>query len=256
MILVLTSDADPVGKKCYERLKESFGFKETENKYHGFPILKFKNFEVIKIKDEPIYANYILNDFKPSLVIFLSRHESRDKKPRLTVHFDGNPKKALLGGEDEKLSISAPLFAKQAILNFYEVSDIEVVLEATHHGPNLDVKSFWMEIGSDKEMWEKEKYIDILCETLIKLKEKQKEEEIFIGFGGGHYAYKFTEKVIKEEFAPGHIISKFNLDCSEKVIKQAFERNDPLPDLVYLDRESKDLKEKIEKILEKPVELI
>ncbi len=237
MKLIVTSERDEASKNMFKLFIENFNFKETNKEYQGNPIYKYKDFYLIKIKDDLIYADYLDKDFhEAELIIFASKHSSKEGRPTLTVHSDGNFCKAEFGGKDYTLSIAPALYIKSALLYYYEnqLENYEVSLEVTHHGPNLNKPSLWIEVGSTEKEWNDLKAIELACENIINLKPIKSEEAI--GFGGPHYAPKFTKVVINEDVAVGHIMPKYVMDCTkEEMIEQMVEKTIPKVDYALID---------------------
>lgn len=196
-IKVVYSIKDPVGKTIH---KLGYKFEEI-------------NEEVTDFKYE-----------KGDVIVFICRHESKEKIPSLTLHYPGNPTNNVFGGEPRKLGIAFPklltsIFRQLINLNY----NIRVSLEATHHGPTYQkVPIIFAEIGSSYEYWTNEDLIKNFIESVLKGIDKYEETECkryVAGFGGNHYAPYFTK--IARHDCIGHVISKYYLnDIDEKIIYQ------------------------------------
>ncbi|HIP90533.1 MAG TPA: hypothetical protein EYH22_03195 [Candidatus Nanopusillus sp.] len=226
MKLIVTSDRYEASINMFNAFIENFNFVETEFKYQGNPIYKYKDFYLIKIKDDLVEAYYIDKDFpEVDLVIFASKHSSKEEIPTLTVHSDGNFCKADVGGRDYTLSIAPAQYIKSALLFYYENCPLgyRASLEVTHHGPNLNKPSIWIEVGSTIREWNDYNAITLACENIINL--RPVESDVTIGFGGPHYAPKFTKIVINEDVSIGHIMPKYVMDCAKEYMIEVMIKN-------------------------------
>jgi len=170
------------------------------------------------------------------LIIFASKHASKEGVPTLTVHSDGNFCKAEVGGKDCSLSIAPAPYLKSALLFYYEnqLPGYKVSLEVTHHGPNLNKPSLWIEVGSTEREWNDHKAIILACENIVNL--KPIESEVVVGFGGPHYAPKFTKVIINEDVAIGHIMPKYVMDhVKVNMIKEMINNTIPKVDYALID---------------------
>jgi len=197
---------------------------------------------------------------KPELVLVASTHKSAAGVPALTVHPTGNWHHADLGGEPKKLSIAPALYLGEGLRlmrNFQESLKLpyEVTLECTHHGPTFDIPVMFAEVGSSEKQWSDLKACEVVANVMTVLsKEIPQKVDVCIGFGGPHYAPKFSKAVLDGKFAVGHICPGHHVDTlNEDLILQAINKTTPKPDFVAL--EWKGLKgyqrSKITEVLEK-----
>lgn len=151
-------------------------------------------------------------------IIFLSRHSSVAKIKTLSVHVSGNPSnEAEYGGRPRKLAPSHPILMK-SILSYLNQLAIDkglnkeytISLEVTHHGPTeINAPSLFVEVGSSIDEWKDVRACTITAEAVLTSIDKPIHGTPCIGFGGPHYAPTFTKKVIEDEYAAGHIFSKY-----------------------------------------------
>lgn len=159
-----------------------------------------------------------LKDIKEEIIIFVSKHQSKAGKKSLTCHSIGNFGKAEVGGKDKTL---VPTKAK-LLGNFvrglnekkevYGLDEYEVCYEVTHHGPYSEKSCLFIEAGGTEKEWSDLTACKAIAETIISGIEKENEDIIVIGFGGGHYAPEFTKASLRNNYSFGHICPKYNLE--------------------------------------------
>ncbi len=163
-------------------------------------------------------------------VVFMSRHKAASAIPTLTVHPIGNYKAAEFGGRPETLVRSSPASMSQALrlISRYNDTDIfKVSFEVTHHGPYLEVPTYFIEIGSDMTHWPDKHAAEILGRVLEDV-HPEKDNLKAIGVGGGHYAPRFTEMVLGYRIDIGHMVPGYQLEGMDdetvvRYIRQASE---------------------------------
>lgn len=209
-----------------------------------FSVFEFRNYRLVEIKEPLIYQDGIdrrleESGFPANLLIFASKHRSKDARAILTVHSTGNVDEAKFGGTKKRLAASSPqairsLFRSLKILSQNE--DYEVTLECTHHGPSdLDMPSVFIEIGSNEEQWLDEVAGRIVAESILMYRES--DSPVAVGFGGTHYAPRQAALILETDVAFGHIFPSHALDfLDEDMISQAFKRSKA--DFAYFDRKS------------------
>jgi len=165
--------------------------------------------EDLTCADEHKEAEYGVNE-----VFFLSRHVASSGTLSLTVHPIGIPwllDSTTSGGIPGKCSppnrrISS-LF--RSILGETKFRNLEnkyqVTLEATHHGPHVDLPTCFVEIGSSENEWSDADAGDILADCLAKefefthqqppLEVDSNTNIVVISIGGGHYVPKMNDLV-------------------------------------------------------------
>lgn len=146
-------------------------------------------------------------------VVFLSRHKAASGIPTLTVHPIGNYKGADFGGKAGTLVTSDPhgmTGALRLVQKYNDTEEYKVSFEVTHHGPYLEKPTYFIEIGSDETHWGDEHAAQILSDAVA---DAEKENyPVAIGFGGGHYAPRFTEMALGYKIDFGHMIPGYQLD--------------------------------------------
>ncbi|MCG7848111.1 MAG: hypothetical protein MIO93_02890 [ANME-2 cluster archaeon] len=211
---------------------------------------EFKKFRMVEIDGMHIYQDGLDRRLEKcglgcDIIIFASRHRSKDGRQILTVHHTGNTKEATLGGNPMELASAAPQTMRSIYMNLKTLSkneDFEVSIESTHHGPsNLKTPSLFVEIGSSEKEWVAPLAGRIVANAILML--DSDDVPVAIGFGGNHYAPRQTKLLEDTEITFGHIFPTYKLDeLDEEIIRQAFERS--CADFAYLDRKSMSAKQR------------
>ncbi|MDD2777585.1 MAG: D-aminoacyl-tRNA deacylase [Methanocellales archaeon] len=222
-ITIVSSLKDPASVNIRNKLLESARWKSLDKGY------EYKGFRLIEIDASHLYQDGIdgkMEDegIQSDLIIFVSRHEGKDKRSMLTVHFTGNISDAKFGGQTRELAVAAPLAARALLLSLKSYHD-EVTMEATHHGPSsLHTPSLYVEIGSTKNQWYLEAPARTIANAILTL--KVTSGRVAIGLGGSHYARRLTKLIFDSDIAFGHIFPDYALyQVDEFMLQQAFEKS-------------------------------
>lgn len=235
-ICFIYSKKDTASYNLYKKLKE------------------IENYIFYEVSDILYIENF--SDIKENKIIFLSKHESKEKIKSICLHFSGNFDKAIYGGKDKQLSFASPNLLKNIFLSLSKnkINGFNLTLEATHHGPLCLKPHCFIEIGSSEEEWKNEKIAEIIANAIfLGLKNKNKYK-IAIGFGGNHYCAKFNEVELKSSFALGHICPKYNMDLIDyNLFKQMIEKNDGKVEFILIDKKGSktEQREKIKNFTER-----
>ncbi len=148
--------------------------------------------------------------------VFASTHRSESGTPCFTVHTPGNWGNADLGGSPNTLNAAMPSRLKAAARKMKELSAAslgwQVSVEVDHHGPTLKKPVMFAEIGSSEAQWKVEEAGSIAAQAIVAAIKNERAWPAYVGFGGTHYAPKFTPKILEGEIALGHIISGYALE--------------------------------------------
>jgi D-aminoacyl-tRNA deacylase len=199
--------------------------------------------------------------------IFLSKHKSHSSIPTLTCHFTGNfSADNSYGGNPRQIAISYPSLQKGYLKAITaaarkKVSEYEVIIEATHHGPtSLNKPVLFVELGSSEKQWADENAAAVICDTLLDILHKGFEhcQNVGIALGGTHYPKKFNKLLLESKFGLAAVASKHNLEAiDDAMLKQMVEKS--VEKVTHIVLDSKGLgreKDRILKIVEKtPLEL-
>ncbi len=177
---------------------------------------------LISITGKLIEADF-LNAVHDGPIMFLSRHSSAKGIPSFTVHAEGNwSMDNRLGGMPKELSVSSPtgMLDTLAAIGRLNATGMQVTYEATHHGPMLDVPSYFVELGGDEAAISNAKYAELLAEAIAdSMRHGAEYGKIAIGIGGTHYPEKFTRLGLEGRYAFGHIMSRHYTGCADMIEK-------------------------------------
>ncbi|MDD3043598.1 MAG: D-aminoacyl-tRNA deacylase, partial [Methanosarcinaceae archaeon] len=204
-------------------------------------------FRLVEIEEMHVFSDGIDKKLEEaglpaSLIIFASKHKSKQEVKSLTVHCTGNSSdEARLGGRPKELAVAAPAAMKSILMAMKDLAaekglDYDVTLEVTHHGPTeLTVPSLYVEIGSTEGQWEEPVPGEVVAKAILAV--SLEKVPTAVGFGGGHYATRQTGLVLETEVAFGHNFPKYQLEfVDEALVRQAVEKSKA--DFVYFDRKS------------------
>ncbi|HEY9206706.1 MAG TPA: D-aminoacyl-tRNA deacylase [Candidatus Methanoperedens sp.] len=224
-----------------------------------YSVFESRNFRIVEI-NEPLINQDGLDKklfecgLPANLIIFASKHRSKDGRAILTVHSTGNLNEAKYGGTPGKLASTAPQAVRSLLRSLRmlaENEEYEVTLECTHHGPSdIDVPSVFIEIGSNEKQWLDEVAGRIVAEAILMLKDN--ESPVAVGFGGTHYAPRQTALVLETDITFGHIFPSHALpELNENIVREAFLKSGA--DFAYFDRKSmkSEQRGKLEAIIER-----
>jgi D-aminoacyl-tRNA deacylase len=192
-----------------------------------------------------------------SLIIFASKHRSKEEISSLTVHCTGNPSdEARLGGCPKSLAISSPAAMKSILMEMKRLVEqkglkYDVTLEVTHHGPTeLSVPSLYAEIGSTEAQWKDPDAGEVAAKAILAV--SLEKVPVALGFGGGHYAMRQTGLLLETDISFGHNFPKYQLEfVDEALVRQAIEKSKA--EFAYFDRKSmkSEDRNRISEVLEK-----
>ena len=191
--------------------------------------------------------------------VFASTHKSASNFPSLTVHTPGNWGSADLGGKPRTLNFAYASKVKVAAQKMLELSPSlpgwQVSVEVDHHGPSLARPVLFAEIGSTEKEWDNPLAGEIVAKAIAAAIRSRETFPTHVGFGGTHYAPKFTPRILNGGVAMGHMISGYSLERSgadEEMVRQAVEKNVEKIESVLVDWKGirKEAKDQLVKTLE------
>jgi D-aminoacyl-tRNA deacylase len=214
-------------------------------------------FELRTFEDLHIYLDRPADAFSepPALLVFVSRH-SGDTGALLTAHFTGNFGPAEYGGDAGAFSAAAPNAQKAVVaaLADHAPEGYDVGVECTHHGPtDVGAPSMFVELGSDERQWTDAAAARAVARAVLELDgvDAHGDRQV-VGFGGGHYAPRFTRIVRETDWAVGHVGADWGLDAmgdpraNEDVLARAFEAS--RADVAVVDGEREGLVKAVESV--------
>ncbi|QAU12569.1 hypothetical protein EKH57_07440 [Halorubrum sp. BOL3-1] len=255
MIAIVVSRADSASAHIGQRLLDAGDWEAREDDslpdaegggtYYRAEGFELREFDDLHIElDDPVPAF----DCDPAFLAFVSRHSGETGR-LLTAHVTGNFGGAEYGGEPESLARAAPGAEKRVVeaLARRAPEGYEVGIECTHHGPtDCAVPSLFVELGSDEPQWEDPEAAAAVARAVLDLRgtgpdlvddggvpdaDAAARPRHVVGFGGGHYAPRFTRIVRETEWAVGHVGADWALadlgapEANRAVIDAAFARS-------------------------------
>lgn len=238
MIAVVVSRADSASVHLGEHLLDLANWTVHEDSTRpdadgGGRVYRTEGFSLREFDDLHLEIENAADAFDdPDLLVFASRH-SGETGPLLTGHFTGNFGPAEFGGADGKLAAACPnaLAHLLAVFETHAPDDYEIGMECTHHGPSaVGVPSMFVELGSNEAQWEDADAARAVAQSILDLRgvEPHRARQ-FVGFGGGHYAPRFSRIIRETDWAVGHLAADWCLEAmgdpdeSRDVIDRAFE---------------------------------
>ncbi|MBI2650591.1 hypothetical protein HYX04_04720 [Candidatus Woesearchaeota archaeon] len=244
-IAIIASSKDPAGINIRNNLIELFDFemlneKFNNNQVHQYDRIKNKIIRLYLTNYDLIFSENIDKKIDADILIFISKHRSKENTPSFAVHPIGNWGSADFGGEENKLCFSSAVLLKNLFAELNENakgSGYEITLEATHHGPYVEKPAVFIEIGSTEKEWDDISNGKIIAKTIINaLNNQSNNHKIAIGIGGPHYCNNFNKIVLRTDIALSHICPKHHLDkLSEELINQSIEKTKEKIDFILLD---------------------
>ncbi len=229
--LILTSQDDLASLNIRENLLKLDTWKKI-GVFNSFPVYENDKYYMVHIKGPKIYAENVDKLIEERLkinfdnIIVASKHKSASKMKTLTVHPIGNWGPAEYGGMEKTVVPTNPHLMSEALrlLKKYQLENYNVSFEATHHGPYLTKRTFFIEIGATEEEWRDQKAGEVLANVIMELSEKKYVS--LMGFGGGHYVPLLTDIVLKYRVSMGHMVPKYAIPyIDERVIGEACEKS-------------------------------
>ncbi len=258
---VVYSLGDPAGAGMAEHLKPRLEKDPIEG-------IEIRGFE-----ESVLYFDFLEERFPSDYYVVLSKHKSESGIPSLTVHHTGNlTGDNRYGGKPYELSWSFPRLAGHILRILWSraqkiglQSQYEIAYEVTHHGPtSLRVPLVFFEIGSTPDRWTDKRIQEFMAETIYEALEtfvsKNPTECLrTVGFGGGHYARRFTKMTIEGKYCFGHMVPRYVIreGIDQKVLVQVFRKNHEGVTHVVFEKKSarKNIREMVrEKSLEEGLE--
>ncbi|CAN6875958.1 unnamed protein product [Brassica oleracea] len=171
-------------------------------------------------------------------VIFLSRHTAVSNRPALTVHPIGvlhlkEGESPPQGGKPGWAALTSPRIGPwlRLLKNMAEahslVPEFEITLEGTHHGPITSKPTMFLEIGDTEEYWKRQDAAQVMAllmweglglgggEAVGDWNSETGKRKVLLGIGGGHYAPRHMDVVLKDDVWVGHLLSGYSLPMEE-----------------------------------------
>jgi len=233
--LIVSTKDDDASRNIASTLLKEYPFEETSEKFHGNPVYRWisqgREMRLLTVEGEMVYLQELENLSNVEIIVFVSRHESRNGRPILSVHVPGNFSTAEFGGLPEKLSI-APANAMRAALKDMAqqridlgLKEFEVYYEGTHHGPSINRPSLFVEIGSTPQEWNNPLAGKAVAHAAITAIQNTLQVMAAVGMGGSHCNRRLTNISLEFDVAFGHIIPSYAFKwLSPEILKQCVDK--------------------------------
>jgi D-aminoacyl-tRNA deacylase len=231
-VTIVSSTVDPASKNITQHLVSEHGFRPSDLK--GSFDHPNGNIRIVTVEKPGIYVEPSDIQSNGSSIIFASRHVSSANKPAMTVHATGNlTRNAEFGGNPEEVAFVDPAMIRGALRGLrervaYMALEIEVTMEATHHGPtSFKAPVCFVEIGSTPKEWTDPALGRIAAGAIMDAATTEHHGgKSVVAFGGTHYSAKFTRICLEGDYAIGHVVPKhaFESGVTDTVIRDTFEK--------------------------------
>jgi len=220
--VLVTSVKDIASQTIRDVLVGDYGFSDSGESFEGNPIMaRDKSAMLITSNRDLIECGHLEERFNAEAFIFCSRHRAQSGRPALLVHSTGNlGNEALFGGRPQELSVSVASLVAAALRRLHReqnernLSQFEVSMEVTHHGPtSMKTPLLFVELGSDESHWRNKEAAKAVAAAAIDCVSEPIARDATIAFGGTHYATKFNSIVIEGRHRIGHMAPKHALDA-------------------------------------------
>lgn len=207
-IVIICSSSDPASLNIASRLLELVEWeKEGDLRFHRSCCMLCIQGELVGLRRLEDMLDRM--GLSPGLIVFASRHKSKEAVPWLGGHFTG-----IVQDGSFELSRPAPYALKRLLmaLQRYAPSAFRLSAEATHHGPvDLRTPSVFAEIGSCEQHWIDPAAGTAVARAILELEKYDEHagEPVLLGIGGGHYVQRQTELMLSRPVAFGHMFSKY-----------------------------------------------
>lgn len=208
------------------------------------PTYKTGNVRMLQLSDHAVHHDLLEQRWESqtgervSEIIFMSRHTAVSNRPALTVHPIGIPhllpqETPPAGGRPGRASPPnsriGPWFRllKATAAANKLLPEFEITLEATHHGPWTESPAMFVEIGSTEEYWNRGDAAATVASVFSQglglengggglglgfwNEETHRGQKVLLGIGGGHYAPRHGDVVVKDGVWVGHLLSGYSL---------------------------------------------
>ena len=240
-IAIISSSKDTAGINIRNNLIELFDFEKLNEQFDGNDVFELnsddKQIKLYLTNSDLIFSENIDKKIDADVLIFASKHRSKNNTPSFAVHAIGNWDKAELGGKAKSLCQSSAALWKNLFIElnknfsmYQKEKNFEITMEATHHGPYVEKPAIFVEIGSTENEWGNKENGEIIAKTIMDgISNENKNYKIAVGIGGPHYCNNFNKIILKTDFAFSHVCPKFMLgkldgDLIEQLIKKSTEK--------------------------------
>ncbi|OLS12858.1 MAG: hypothetical protein RBG13Loki_3493 [Promethearchaeota archaeon CR_4] len=245
-VAIITSDQDPAAQTIRKIFLANWRFTETGEKFDGYPIFQCTDFQKLQdttpseiflgtIKDRAIFCERLDECCSADLILIANQHRSESGAPAFLTHCTGNWTDATEhGGFPRGLARASGRILQLALRALFKRNleaglHFDVSLEVTHHGPTANkVPLAFLELGSTEREWPNETYASVVAQAVMDVAQNvtaNVQSQVYLGFGGPHYAPSFTRFALETTACTSHIVPKYFIQEIERdQIQQMIER--------------------------------
>ena len=241
MGFIVASSRDRASVNIKQALLDGYGFRQLEESVDGLPVWAGDGARLVTVDRELTRSDGLDSEIGADFLIFISKHKSKAALPSLLVHPVGNWGEAVLGGSPLALSPTSATRIRAALLELKEEGQLlesrgwQIGLEVTHHGPLTNVPTLFVEVGSTEVQWANREAAKAAASAAMTAARISASPPTAVGFGGPHYAPKFTSLVLSQDLAIGHIAPGYAFPLSHALVTQAVEKTEGNPKLAMID---------------------
>tara|TARA_X000000368_G_C23005636_1_gene701042 strand:+ start:653 stop:1564 length:912 start_codon:yes stop_codon:yes gene_type:complete len=231
--LILVSGGDIASTNQADELLKMADWSEM-SPIEGLPAYSYKDARMWWIKDGCLWEDDLDKRWlqatgeKPSEIIFPSRHSAASGNASLTLHPIGTmqvPEDQVpdYGGKAGDCPPPNPRIAawwREMNRVASDLSEFDLSLETTHHGPWIETPSLFIEIGSTAETWGHKNAAKLLAGIIYRglgldggsgLGNWNGEGRVVVTLGGGHYAPRGNLLASHDGIWIGHMLATYAL---------------------------------------------
>ena len=210
----------------------------------GLRHYRHENLDLLELHTNMLESDFLDGLIKTDLMVFVCSHTSSKGVASLTVHSEGNwSGEVKLGGKPRQISFASPGRMHDILIMMGRNNKIglPVIYEATHHGPFLKTPSMFVEVGGDYKALNSPAYANVVAksvfESLFMRGDEAGAKTVVAGFGGMHYADKFTRIAFDKDYAFSHIMPKYYINEVD-MVEQAVDRSSIIPERAVIEWKS------------------
>ncbi|MBI4438734.1 hypothetical protein HY640_02275 [Candidatus Woesearchaeota archaeon] len=232
---IVTSTVNPASANIREQLISRHGFREMQRVHHlvlGSVLVAMHSFD-----RELLFFDGMDKMIDADVFIFPYTHTSRAGVDAFAVHSVGNWGRAELGGMDRTLCPAPSALMKQLLKSLHGNSmGVEVIQEATHHGPFVGKPSVFVEIGSSSGMYSSPEAGRIVADAIVSSLQSMNPVRSAVGIGGLHHCPNFSRVMLNTDVSVAHVCPKYALGGLDgEMLVKALAACSPKANLVVLD---------------------
>ncbi|MCH2647950.1 MAG: D-aminoacyl-tRNA deacylase, partial [Candidatus Poseidoniaceae archaeon] len=235
--LILVSGGDIASTNQADELLKLCDWEKLES-VEGMPAYSYMHARMWWVEDGCLWEDDLDKRWQkatgevPEEVIFPSRHSAASGNASLTLHPIGTmqvPENEVpeYGGRSADCPPPNPRIAawwRELNRVAENMSDFDLTLETTHHGPWIETPSLFIEIGSTAKTWGHHGAAKLLAGIIYRglgldgslgLGKWEGEGQVVVTLGGGHYAPRGNLLASHDHVWIGHMLATYALPFSK-----------------------------------------